>query len=108
MVQDIINQRFHPASWNIYCFQCSDGDNWAEDDEKTVDLAVALKNICQLFGYCQIEPKEEKASWDTSRKLIQTYQPLSDTNFKCVEINGKNDIWPAFQKLLGKRVQVKS
>jgi uncharacterized sporulation protein YeaH/YhbH (DUF444 family) len=107
-VQDIINQRFHPASWNIYCFQCSDGDNWSDDDEKTVDLAVSLKSVCQLFGYCQIEPKEEKAGWDNSRKLIQTYHPLTDSSFKCVEINGKGDIWPAFQKLLGKRVQVKS
>jgi hypothetical protein len=108
MVQDIINKRFHPSSWNVYCFQCSDGDNWSDDDERTVDLAMRLKDTCQLFGYCQIEPKEEKSGWDTSRKLNQTYFPLIDTNFKCVDISGKEDIWPAFQKLLGKRVQVKS
>lgn len=108
MVQDIISKRFHPASWNIYCFQCSDGDNWSDDDPKTIELAAQLKNVCQLFGYCQIEPKEERSGWDGIKKLLQTYTPLTDNNFKCVEIAGKNDIWPAFQKLLGKRVQVKS
>ena len=108
MVQDIIGKRFHPASWNIYCFQCSDGDNWSDDDPKTIELAAQLKNVCQLFGYCQIEPKEERSGWDGIKKLLQTYTPLTDNNFKCVEIAGKNDIWPAFQKLLGKRVQVKS
>lgn len=108
MVQDIINKRFHPASWNVYCFQCSDGDNWNDDDLKTVQLATQLKAVCQLFGYCQIEPREEKGGWDGMKKLLQTYQPLIDPNFKCVEITGKSDIWPAFQELLGKRVQVQS
>lgn len=107
-VQDIIGQRYHPASWNIYCFQCSDGDNWSEDDPKTVELAAQIKSICQLFGYCQIEPKEERSGWDGMKKLLQTYRPLIDANFKCVEITGKADIWPAFQELLGKRVQVRS
>jgi len=107
-VHDIIGQRYHPASWNIYCFQCSDGDNWSDDDPKTIELATQLKSICQLFGYCQIEPKDERGGWDGIKKLLQTYQPLIDTNFKCVEITGKADIWPAFQELLGKRVQVSS
>jgi sporulation protein YhbH len=108
MVSDIISKRYHPASWNIYCFQCSDGDNWSDDDPRTVELATHLKETCQLFGYCQIEPREEKGGWEGMKKLLQTYQPLIDSKFKCVEINGKGDIWPAFQELLGKRVQVRS
>jgi len=106
MVQDIINKRFHPNSWNIYCFQCSDGDNWESDEKKTLDLASSIKSVSQLFGYCQIEPKEEKLSWDPDKKLNQVYLPLVDNNFKTVDISSKGDIWPAFRKLLGKRVQV--
>jgi hypothetical protein len=106
MVQDIINQRYHPNSWNIYCFQCSDGDNWESDEKKTLDLANSIKDVSQLFGYCQIEPKEEKLSWDPDKKLSQVYEPLVDSTFKTVEISTKSDIWPAFKKLLGKRVQV--
>ena len=108
MVNDIISKRFHPSSWNIYCFQCSDGDNWTGDSDKTLSLAANLKSVCQLFGYCQIEPKEEQINWDTGMKLLQIYQSLVDSDFKLVEISSKEDIWPAFKRLLGKRVQVKN
>jgi sporulation protein YhbH len=105
MVTDIINKRYHPSSWNVYCFQCSDGDNWPSDTEKTLGLITKLKDICQLFGYCEIEPDGERLSWGAENKLAHIYQPMIDLNFKVVKINEKEQIWPAFKKLLGKRVQ---
>ena len=110
MVKEIIEQRFHPASWNIYCFQCSDGDNWREDTEKVLGLADEIRNLCQMFGYCQIEPREEMINWAAGdeSKLSNVYKPLVNYNFKIVEVNSKDDIWPSFKQLLGKRVQVKS
>lgn len=107
LVQDIITQRYHPSSWNIYCFQCSDGDNWADDNDRTVKLAEGIRDVSQLFGYCQIEPKTERGTWGSDYKLASTYIPLAGSKFKLVEIGEKDDIWPAFQRLLGKSVQVK-
>ena len=106
MVHQIINSRYHPASWNVYCFQCSDGDNWPSDHEKTLSLIDKLKDMCQLFGYCEIEPNAERLSWGSDSKLGVVYQTKIDTNFKTCEISQKEDIWPAFKKLLGKRVEV--
>ena len=106
MVSDIITQRYHPNSWNIYCFQCSDGDNWADDNDRTVKLAESIRDLSQLFGYCQIEPKSERGNWASEYKLAATYIPLTGSKFKMVEIGEKDDIWPAFQNLLGKRVQI--
>ena len=106
MVHQIISSRYHPASWNVYCFQCSDGDNWPSDHEKTLSLIDKLKDMCQLFGYCEIEPNAERLSWGSDSKLGVVYQTKIDTNFKTCEISQKEDIWPAFKKLLGKRVEV--
>jgi sporulation protein YhbH len=106
MVKDIIDKRYHPNSWNIYCFQCSDGDNWSDDNEKAVDLATQIRDVSQLFGYCQVEPRAEKARWESPLKLDTTYMPLVSPKFKMAEIGDKSDIWPAFKALLGKRVQV--
>jgi sporulation protein YhbH len=106
LVKDIIDKRYHPSSWNIYCFQCSDGDNWSDDNQRAITMAAQIKDVAQLFGYCQIEPRAERAAWDKDSKLLSTYMPLVDSNFKMVEIAEKSDIWPAFKKLLGKRVQV--
>lgn len=105
MVHDIINKRYHPSSWNVYCFQCSDGDNWPSDRDKTLSYVDKLKDICQLFGYCEIEPDGERLSWGEENKLGVVYESKIDFNFKIVKINEKEDIWPAFKKLLGKRVQ---
>ena len=106
MVHDIINKRYHPASWNVYCFQCSDGDNWPSDTDKTLSMIDKLKDMCQLYGYCEIEPNSDRLSWGEESKLGNVYTPKIDSKLKVVKINEKNDIWPAFKKLLGKRVEV--
>ena len=31
-------REFPPSEWNIYCFQFSDGDNWGEDNEQSLQL----------------------------------------------------------------------
>ena len=104
MVNNIIDKRFHPAAWNIYLFQCSDGDNWNSDTQKTLDLADKIKEKCQLFGYCEIEPEEERLKWTTEEsRMSSIYSIFEDKKFKSVKIFGKHDIWPAFQELLGKK-----
>ena len=105
-VHEIIKKRFHPSSWNIYCFQCSDGDNWPTDMERACNAAESLKNVCQLFGYCEIEPDQERLKWmSEDSRMSSAYQALVSRQFKIVKIHIKEDIWPAFKKLLGKRAQ---
>ncbi len=104
-VNEIINTRFHPASWNVYLFQCSDGDNWPSDMEKTMKAITDLKEKCQLIGYCEIEPDQERNRWlSDATRLFDSYESVSDTKLKSVKIFAKEDIWPAFKKLLGKRL----
>ena len=38
---DIVNKRYHPDSWNIYAFHCSDGDNWPTDNDRAVNLSLS-------------------------------------------------------------------
>jgi sporulation protein YhbH len=100
---DVISKRYHPNSWNIYAFQCSDGDNWANDNEKTIQVMEKLKSISQLVGYCEI--CSSAAAWGGSTGVLsKVYLPLVDKKFKSVEIKKKADIWPAFKKLFGKSV----
>ena len=105
MVHQIINKRYHPNSWNVYLFQCSDGDNWPSDMDKTMNEVSALKDKCQLVGYCEIEPDSERSRWlEGSTRLSDAYEQISDSKLKSVKIFSKEDIWPSFKKLLGKRL----
>ena len=104
MVSDVIEKRFHPSNWNIYCFQCSDGDNWSEDTPKTMALIDKLKGICQLFGYCEIRPPGEVFNWEKASQTVlwNTYVPLENRNLKMVTINTKEDIWESFKRLFSR------
>ena len=103
LTRDIISKRFHPSSWNIYCFQCSDGDNWPEDTSKTLVAAEAIRDASQLFGYCEINPDGDKSTWFEDSKLSKVYEPLSNKKMKIVSITSKEDIWPSFKRLFGGR-----
>lgn len=102
MVNSIISERYHPSSWNVYMFQCSDGDNWSSDNPKVTNLLRSLKEICQFIGYCEVEPNDERLKWhNEATKLYEVFESVSGPNLKSARINDKIDIWPAFQKFFG-------
>lgn len=105
---DILNKRYHPNNWNIYVFQCSDGDNWPGDQEKTLTFANRIKDMCQLFGYCEIETDENRLAWmkDRETSLSTTYTHMDNGNFKIVEIRENTDVWMAFKKFFGGKLGV--
>ncbi len=92
---EIIEERYHPSNWNIYAFHCSDGDNWGEDNDKAVELANKLCDVCNLFGYGEI-----KTSTYTSTIMNRYYEDVSSPNFSTVKILKKEDVWKAFVDML--------
>ena len=95
---DIIETRYNPASWNIYAFHCSDGDNWAEDNQKTIETANQLCNVCNLFGYGEITP----GFYSTSSTMKDELAKINKKNFSIVNMNRKEDLLPGLKKLLEK------
>lgn len=91
----VIEQRYNPAAWNIYTFHCSDGDNWTEDNQKAVNLAKSLCEVCNLFGYGEI-----RTSPYGGNMRIQYSNEIKADNFSIVKINNKEDVWPSFKKML--------
>ncbi len=92
---DIIEERYHPNNWNIYAFHCSDGDNWGEDNDKAVELANKLCEVCNLFGYGEI-----KTSTYTSTIMNRYLEDIHHHNFSVVKILKKEDVWTAFVDML--------
>ena len=92
---DIIKERYNPSLWNIYAFHCSDGDNWGEDNEKAIDSAQKLCEVCNLFGYGEI-----KTSTYTSTIMNKYMDNIRADNFSIVKISRKEDVWTAFVNML--------
>jgi len=96
---EIINQRYHPALWNVYAFHCSDGDNFDSDNPAALKAATELAQVANLFGYGEIKPLGE-GYYGSS--LIQFFSQIHEPNFQTVQIQRKEDIWPAFKTFLAK------
>ncbi len=95
---EIIETRYNPSSWNVYAFHCSDGDNWSEDNKRTVEMAQQLCEICNLFGFGEITP----GYYSTSSTIRSELEAINQKNFSMVSINKKEDLYPALKKLLEK------
>ena len=94
----IIDERFHPDAWNLYVFHLSDGDNFDSDNGKYLDEHGKIEARAQLFGYCELEPER---SYMSEEKLSKLLKPRIRENSRCVTIKSKEDVFPAFQEMLG-------
>jgi len=101
MMESIMRKRYHPENWNVYAFQCSDGDNWPSDNEKVSKLLSILKPQCQMFGYCEIEPTSEQLKWVEETALWGCMKVFADSNLKLAKVSAKSDVWEAFNHFFG-------
>jgi hypothetical protein len=99
LVNEIIEERYHPSAWNLYCVHASDGDNYDSDNGKYIEEHAKLEAAAQLFGYVELEP--EKLGYDYSEKLFKILKPRIGPKSRCVRISNKEEVWPAFREILG-------
>ena len=96
---EIIEQRYHPALWNVYAFHCSDGDNFDSDNPAALKAAQELAKAANLFGYGEIKPL---GSGYYGSSMIQFFSQIQEPNFQIVQIQKKEDIWASFKTFLSK------
>lgn len=96
---EVINERYDPAVWNIYAFHVSDGDNWADDNERVVLAANNLCDISNLFGYVEIG---RQSYYNTIKEKLK--KDVKKKNFTSASIEYKEDLWPTLKRILEKDV----
>jgi len=99
---DLIARDFPPSEWNLYCIQFSDGDNWGEDNEKSLELLRdALLPAVNLFCYGQVE--SPYGSGEFLRALENAFGPTAE-KLVVAEIENKEGIYDCLKRFLGKGV----
>lgn len=92
---EVIDERYDPAVWNIYAFHVSDGDNWADDNERAVTAANNLCDISNLFGYVEIG---RQSYYNTIKEKLK--KDVKKKNFTTASIEYKEDLWPTLKRIL--------
>ncbi len=93
----MIEERFDPASWNIYPFHFSDGDNWPSDNDLCRRLAEQLIDRCNQFGYGEI--RQGRYAYQST--LMHTLERIHSPKLVTVTISDKADVYPALRRFFG-------
>lgn len=95
LMNEIIQARFPPESWNIYGAQVSDGDAFGADPEKSRGFLETIL-LPQVRHFAYIEICDPGARLST---LSAAYRRIESPAFAMREVHGARDIWPVFRGL---------
>jgi sporulation protein YhbH len=99
------HDRYPPGDWNIYILHVSDGDNFAADNQQTLELIRRLTRTAALVGYLEVDP----AGGSRAHKLSAFYeQEAGDIDgFVFAGAVDDRELWPALKKFFAREdVQV--
>ncbi|WP_217572832.1 YeaH/YhbH family protein [Mesorhizobium sp. GbtcB19] len=105
----IIEERYPASEWNIYAAQASDGDNFATDSERCIELLDRrLMRLCQYFAYVEIIDEREShifGSTENGTSLWRAYNAVDQKwpNFQMRRIAAPADIYPVFRELFARQ-----
>lgn len=99
LAREMIKERFHSDSWNIYPFHFSDGDNWGDEDNRIcVDLVRKMidEDKVNMFGYGEIQ--QIPHGYTTLRTAFKRSKLEEDPKFVPLTITSKRGVYPALKK----------
>ena len=101
LMDEVIQERYDPAQWNIYAAQASDGDNWADDSPLCHQLlAQKILPMVRSYSYIEITRRAHQTLWREYEVLQQKFG-----NFAMQHIREQEDIYPVFRELFHKQTE---
>lgn len=101
LMDEVIQERYDPAQWNIYAAQASDGDNWADDSPLCHQLlAQKILPMVRYYSYIEITRRAHQTLWREYEVLQEKFD-----NFAMQHIREQEDIYPVFRELFHKQIQ---
>lgn len=98
LMDEIIEARFDPATWNIYGAQVSDGDAFGADPEKSrAFLEDRLLPDLRYFAYVEIPDEPEALGL-----LAHAYARIDHPDFAMKSVTERNEIYPVLRELFSK------
>ncbi len=88
----LIEQKYHPARYNIYPFHFSDGENMSSDNEKCLKLVHELMEVSSLFGYGEVNAHSRFST------LMATYKKIEDPKFRHYILKENKDVYHALKR----------
>jgi sporulation protein YhbH len=100
LCHEMIRAEYDPASWNIYPFHFSDGDNWQDDNAQCVHLLrKELLPSVNLFCYGEVSGSRGRSRF---LRTLQKQGLDGEDRLVTTSIQGKDQIYDTIKVFLGK------
>jgi hypothetical protein len=99
-VAQMQRDRYPAEDWNVYVLHVSDGDNFAADNPRTLELIRRLTKICSLVGYLEVDPSGSGGSYKLSGYYAREAAGLDGFVFAAAADD--RDLWPALKRFFAK------
>ena len=100
-MQRIVKDRYPLDDWNIYAAQASDGHNYDDDMQRTLELLDSeIMPLCQYFAYIEVAERSpsgfggESVLWNGYEEV----EPMHK-NFAMRRVSSPGEIFPVFHEL---------
>lgn len=98
----LIDERYPSNQYNLYPFHFSDGDNLSSDNGRSIELVNQLLQICNLFGYGEIDGHSGGPSYYRSSTLYSLYRrEITHERFMATVIRDKAEVYSALRAFFG-------
>jgi sporulation protein YhbH len=98
----LIEQNYPKDLYNLYPFHFSDGDNLSSDNPRTVELVGQLLEVCNLFGYGEIDATGGGPAYYRTSTLSELFKKEIDhPRFLSTIIKDKSEVHAALRTFFG-------
>jgi len=105
-IELIQRDRYPAEDWNVYALHVSDGDNFAADNQRTLEIVRRLTTVCSLVAYLEVDPQGDPAGvYSASTYKLSTFyaQEASGVDgFVFTEAGDDRELWPCLKKVFAK------
>ncbi len=98
--RELARDRYPTQDWNVYVLHVSDGDNFAADNQYTLELIRELTETCSLVGYLEVDPSRAGGSYKLSALYDREATELE--GFVFATAGDDRDLWPALKRFFAK------
>ena len=99
-IATIQHDRYPAEDWNVYVLHVSDGDNFAADNQRTLDLIAQQTSVAALVGYLEVDPP----GIPRAHKLSEFYEHEAGgiDGFVFASAVDDRDLWPALKRFVAR------
>ncbi|HLR67649.1 sporulation protein YhbH [Virgibacillus alimentarius] len=93
---ELIDERYHPSSYNIYPFHFSDGENITSDNPNCIKLVNEIMDVSSMFGYGEVNAYNRRST------LMNAYKTFENPKFRHYILKEKRDVYHAMKSFFRK------